>query len=97
MTRHRKIAALAIAIGAALVPAAPALAQYVGPTPPQVLPSDTATARPSVEVRGTKQTRGVNVAGVAVTGADVLGLAVIGGAAVGGGTLIRRASRRRNS
>jgi hypothetical protein len=97
MTIRSRIAAIALAFGAALVPAAPALAQYIGPTPPQVLPSDTATARPSVEVKGEKQTRGVNVAGVAVTGSDVLGLVVIGGAAVGGGTLIRRASRRRNS
>lgn len=95
MTVRRRIAAVVLAAGAALVPAAPALAQYIGPTPPQVLPTDTATARPSVEVQGRKVTRGVDVSGVAVTGTDIAGLVAIGGIAVAGGTLIRRTSRRK--
>jgi hypothetical protein len=90
MTMRRKIAALAIAAWVVLVTAAPALAQYVGPTPPEVLPSDTQKAVPSVQVRGEKRTRGLGV-----TGADVAGIAAIGGVAVAGGMAIRRASRRR--
>ena len=91
MSMQRKLVSIAIALASAVVPATPALAQYVGPTPPEVLPSDTAKAQPSTEVLGTKRTRGV-----AVTGADVAGLAALGGMAVAGGTVIRRVSRRRS-
>lgn len=91
MSMRKKLVSVALALAAALVPAAPALAQYVGPTPPEVLPSDTAKAQPSTAVLGTKRTRGV-----AVTGADVAGLAALGGMAVTGGTVIRRVSRRRS-
>lgn len=94
MKIRRKIASIIIAVAAALVPAVPAFAQYAGTTPPEVLPADTETPGPAVEVEGRKQVRGV---GVAVTGADVLGLAAIGSVAVGGGFAIRRASRRRSS
>lgn len=87
---RRKLASIALAVTAGLVPAGPALAQYVGPTPPEVLPSDTAKAQPSTAVLGNKQARGV-----AVTGADVAGLAALGGITVAGGSVIRRVSRRR--
>jgi hypothetical protein len=95
MAIRRKIASIIIAAAATLVPAVPAFAQYAGTTPPEVLPADTETPGPAVEVEGRKQVRGV--AGVAVTGADVVGLAAIGSVAVGGGFAIRRASRRRSS
>ena len=93
MTIRRKVASIIIAAAAALVPAMPAFAQYAGTTPPEVLPADTETPGPAVEVEGRKQVRGV---AVAVTGADVLGLAAIGSVAVGGGFAVRRASRRRS-
>ena len=89
MTTRGRIVSIVFAAAAAVVPAVPALAQYPGTQPPEVLPSDTETAGPSVEVKGEKEVRGI-----AVTGADVAGLAVIGGVAVAGGVLIRRASRR---
>ncbi len=92
MSFRRTIASVGLAAGILLVPAAPALAQYTGPTPPQVLPFDTQKPRPTVEVKGEKQTRSV-----AVTGADVAGMAVLGGLAIGSGMVIRRASRRRSS
>jgi hypothetical protein len=92
MSMHRKMASIVLAAATVLIPAAPALAQYTGPTPPEVLPSDTEKARPPVEVKGEKQVRGV-----AVTGADVAGLAALGGIAVAGGAVIRRTSRRRPS
>jgi len=92
MSLRTKVASVALACVAALVPAAPALAQYTGPTPPEVLPSDTVTPEPSTTVQGTKRTRGI-----ALTGADVAGLAALGGIAVAGGAVIRRASRRTNS
>ena len=92
MTIRRRVASIIIAAAAAFVPAVPAFAQYAGTTPPEVLPADTETPGPAVEVEGRKQVRGV-----AVTGADVLGLAAIGSVAVGGGFAIRRASRRRSS
>jgi hypothetical protein len=84
-----RVASFVFAAVATIVPAVPAMAQYPGTQPPEVLPSDTETPGPSVQVGGRKDVRGV-----AVTGADVAGLAVIGGVAVAGGILIRRASRR---
>jgi hypothetical protein len=90
MNMRLKVASIALAAAAVLVPAAPALAQYTGPTPPEVLPSDTETPAPTTAVLGEKRTRGV-----ALTGADVAGLAALGGIAVAGGTLVRRASRKR--
>lgn len=92
MTMRRRIASIALAAAAALVPAAPAVAQYTGPTPPEVLPTDTATPAPTTEVLGEERARGV-----AVTGADIAGLVAIGGIAVGAGTVIRRASRGKKS
>ena len=92
MSMRTKLVSIALAAVAALVPAAPALAQYTGPTPPEVLPSDTQTPSTSSTVLGTKRTRGV-----AVTGADVVGLAALGGIAVAGGIVVRRASRRSDS
>lgn len=92
MSMRSKLASIALAAAAVLAPAAPALAQYTGPTPPEVLPSDTQKAQPSTEVQGTKRTRGV-----ALTGADVAGLAALGGIAVAGGTVVRRAARVRKS
>ncbi len=89
MRMRARIASIVFAAAATIVPAVPALAQYPGSQPPEVLPSDTETAGPSVEVKGEKEVRGV-----AVTGADVAGIAVIGGVAVAGGLLIRRASKR---
>ena len=94
MSMRRTLASIVLAVAAALVPAVPALAQYTGPTPPEVLPSDTETPKPAATVQGTKRTRGV--LGTAVTGADVAGMAALGGIAVAGGTVIRRASRRRS-
>lgn len=91
MNLRRRVASIIVAVAAVLVPAAPALAQYPGTLPPEVLPSDTETPGPSVQVRGQKEVRGV-----AVTGSDILGLAAIGGVAVAGGTVILRASRRRD-
>ena len=93
MKLSRRIASIAIAAAAVLAPAAPALAQYPGTTPPEVLPTDTETPGPSVEVQGRKEVRGQ---GFAVTGSDILGLAAIGGMAVAGGTVIRRVSRKRS-
>ncbi len=90
MNLRTRVASIILTAAAVLVPAAPALAQYPGTTPPEVLPSDTETPGPSVEVGGRKEVRGV-----AVTGADVAGLAAIGAIAVGGGIAIRRASRPR--
>ena len=90
MKLRQKLALGIVAAAAVLVPAAPALAQYPGTPPPEVLPTDTETPGPSVQVGGRKEVRGV-----AVTGADVLGLAAIGGIAVAGGTVIVRISRRR--
>lgn len=92
MTLRQKLASIIIAAATVFVSAAPAVAQYAGTTPPEVLPSETESARTPVEVKGAKQVRGV-----AVTGADVIGLAAIGGIAVGGGVAIRRASRRRKA
>jgi|RhiMetdeSRZDD1v2_1073273.scaffolds.fasta_scaffold423440_2 hypothetical protein len=91
MSMRRKLASIAIAAAAVLVPAAPALAQYTGPTPPEVLPSDTQTPAPTTAVLGEKRTRGV-----ALTGADVAGLAALGGIAVASGTVVLRVSRKRS-
>ena len=85
MNLRRTLAGLGVA-AIMLVPAAPAIAQYTGTTPPEVLPSD--TTRPQVE--GSRHTRGT-----AVTGADVAGLIGLGGVAVVGGVVIRRAGRGR--
>jgi hypothetical protein len=87
MNVRKGLAAIGIA-GALLIPAAPALAQYPGSTPPSVQPTDTQSA----QVKGTKHTRGI-----ALTGADVLGIVGVGGVALAGGLVIRRAGRTRKS
>ena len=88
MSLRTKVASIAFAAVAALVPAAPALAQYTGPTPPEVLPSDTQTPEPTTTVQGTKRTRGI-----ALTGADVAGPPDVVVVDDAGGAHIGRASR----